>query len=326
MERGYNICELVFGKKTIVPEKIKIKTKKYGGTMDWEIRLIELYLLVEKYYQSELWIYSQRFSNNNQPKITDAEIITVFFWGLFNEYFRLKQIHSYCLNHLKEWFPDMPAYPTYVTRLNRLDSVLEVLILRLQKDAFNLKGLCNIGFIDAMPIIMAKGGRRYLAKAAPELADCGYCASKKLHYYGVKLHVLGIKRDNRIPIPDYIAISRASEHDLNILKELADELNDVEIYADKAYCSLPVEQELKERGVEVFTPVKRKKGEKELRLFQRAFSTLVSQVRQPIESFFNWIEEKTHIQRASKVLSAKGLLVHIFGRLAFAFLLLFIKI
>ena len=170
--------------------------------MDWEISLIKIYVLVEKYYQSELWIYNQRFSNNNQPKFTDVEIITVFFWGLLNGYFRLKQIHRYCFNHLKEWFPDMPAYPTYVTRLNRLDGVLKVLILHLQKDASSLKGLRNIGLIDAMPIIMAKGGRRYSAKVAPELADCGYCASKKLHYYGVKLHVFGIKRENTIPVPD----------------------------------------------------------------------------------------------------------------------------
>ena len=43
---------------------------------------------------------------------------------------------------------------------------------------------------------------------------------------------------------------------------------------------------------------------------------MVSFVRQPIESFFNWLNEKTQIQKASKVRSSKGLLVHIFGRIA----------
>jgi len=51
-------------------------------------------------------------------------------------------------------------------------------------------------------------------------------------------------------------------------------------------------------------------------------STSVSRVRQPIESLFNWIQEKTHIQVASKVRSSKGLIVHIFGRLAAALFLL----
>jgi len=50
------------------------------------------------------------------------------------------------------------------------------------------------------------------------------------------------------------------------------------------------------------------------------FSTAVSKVRQPIEALFNWLIEKTDIQRASKVGSTKGLLVHVFGRLAAAFI------
>ena len=50
------------------------------------------------------------------------------------------------------------------------------------------------------------------------------------------------------------------------------------------------------------------------------FSQAVSKVRQPIESFFNWLNEKTEIQRASKVRATQGLLVHIFGKLAIALL------
>ncbi|MDD2278380.1 MAG: transposase, partial [Bacteroidales bacterium] len=70
------------------------------------------------------------------------------------------------------------------------------------------------------------------------------------------------------------------------------------------------------------------KGQSEcLKCFDKAaadlFSTAVSRVRQPIESFFNWLEEKAGIQRASKVRSTNGLLVHVFGRLAVAFMCLF---
>ncbi|NOU18590.1 MAG: transposase [Bacteroidales bacterium] len=78
----------------------------------------------------------------------------------------------------------------------------------------------------------------------------------------------------------------------------------------------------------MYTPVKGVKGQAEsIKYFDKAaadlFSTAVSRVRQPIESFFNWLEEKTGIQRASKVRSANGLLVHVFGRLAVAFMYLF---
>ena len=46
----------------------------------------------------------------------------------------------------------------------------------------------------------------------------------------------------------------------------------------------------------------------------------VSSIRQPIESFFNWLNEKTQIQYAGKVRSSKGLFVHIFGKIATALL------
>jgi hypothetical protein len=50
------------------------------------------------------------------------------------------------------------------------------------------------------------------------------------------------------------------------------------------------------------------------------FSAAVSKVRQPIESFFNWLNEHTNIQRTQKVRSTKGLLIHTMGKIASAFI------
>ena len=77
----------------------------------------------------------------------------------------------------------------------------------------------------------------------------------------------------------------------------------------------------------MLTPIKAVKNQAEC-IKQRdqaandLFSTAVSRVRQPIESLFNWLIEKTDIQTASKVRSTKGLLVHVFGRIAAAYLFL----
>lgn len=77
----------------------------------------------------------------------------------------------------------------------------------------------------------------------------------------------------------------------------------------------------------MLTPVKAIKGQPEvIRQRDKAandlFSNAVSTVRQPIESLFNWLIEKTDIQRASKIRSTKGLLVHVFGKIAAAFIYL----
>ena len=75
----------------------------------------------------------------------------------------------------------------------------------------------------------------------------------------------------------------------------------------------------------MLTPVKAVKGQTEVekqrnKAADDLFSKAVSKMRQPIESFFNWLIEKTDIQRASKVRSTKGLLVHVFGKMAAAFI------
>jgi hypothetical protein len=75
----------------------------------------------------------------------------------------------------------------------------------------------------------------------------------------------------------------------------------------------------------MFTPVKGVKNKAEiLKKFDKAadklFSKSVSKVRQPIESFFNWIIKKADIQIVLKVRSTNGLPVHIYGKLAAAYI------
>jgi hypothetical protein len=48
----------------------------------------------------------------------------------------------------------------------------------------------------------------------------------------------------------------------------------------------------------------------------------VSKIRQPVERIFNWLIEKVDIQKAGKVRSNKGLMIHAFGKLATAFITL----
>ena len=78
--------------------------------------------------------------------------------------------------------------------------------------------------------------------------------------------------------------------------------------------------------IQIFTPVKKEKGQKFLDAADQLLSTAISKIRQPIESLNNWIQEKTSIQIASKVRSSNGLLVHVFGRLATAMYILVQKL
>ena len=286
--------------------------------MDWKNQLISLYMYVVRLHKENLWVYCQRFCGNSMPEFTDAEVITVFLWGLMQKQSELKDIYRYTNNHLRDWFPALPSYSAYARRLNLLSGVFSPLAEELLK-SFPLSDYeGNARLIDSMPIIMASWKRSGAAKVALHFANKGYCSSKEIYYHGVKLHVFGIKREGALPVPEFAGLSPASQHDLPVFSEIAPYLHGKNIYADKAYISELLKQSLENQDVLLFTPPKKEKGQESLFMFDKLLSTSISRVRQPIESFFNWIQHKTKIQTASKVRSYNGLIVHVFGRFSAA--------
>jgi len=272
-------------------------------------------------------------SNNYQPNFTDQEVITIFLYCLIVEKKReIKDIYNFADNYLRPWFPDMvESYEGFLTRLNNLHGVFPVIcqiLIHAKMEVIHpekirlYQGLVS-SVVDSMPIIMAKGPRSIGAKVAPEYCNKGYCATKKLHYYGLKLHVMGFSIFGKLPLPEYIGTSPASNHDLTVFKPFWEAIHDRAIFADKAYANQAFEQWLTENNnVQILTPVKMKRGQKKMELMDKMYSRAVSQIRQPIESFFNWIIEKVGIQNASKVRSEKGLFVHVYGRFAAALMIM----
>lgn len=283
--------------------------------MDWQDRIISLYLTISELYDTTLKYYCERFSNNNRPVFSDEEIITIYLTGVTEGMKTVKQIHIHAKNYWLDWFPNLPGYTAFIQRLNRIGGVFEVLIEYYQSQvSTSLFSPSKFRLIDSMPIVMAHQANRFRAKVAPEIAnDGGYCAAKKLHYYGVKLHVVGSAQAGSIPIPEYIGISPAGTSDSEAYKQVLPEILGYDKFADKAYIGPEI------TGTKTYSPIKKQKGQKSLDSADKLYSKAISSIRQPIESFNNWLQEKTGIHKASKVRSSKGLLVHIYAKLAAAF-------
>jgi hypothetical protein len=185
---------------------------------------------------------------------------------------------------------------------------------------------CDTGIthIDSMPVITCSGKRS--AKVAPEITDKGYCPTKGIYYYGLKLHALGFRCKGYLPHPERLLFSKASVNELTFLKDIYDDMYDRTFIGDKIYQDKEFwRKKQMSNQLEMLTPIKGVKGQTEQekqrdKAYVDLFSTAVSSVREPIESLFNWLIEKTDIQRAGKVRSSKGLLTFICGRLAAAFI------
>ena len=291
-------------------------------------KLIFIYCYICDCYDNCLAPHYQRMSNNSEPDFTDQEIITIFLYCLLVEKrTEIRDIYDFTDNYLRSWFPNLGSYQAFNYRLNKLNGVFPVLIdlliqYKMENVSPELFVYCEdliISVVDSMPIILAKGSRSYSAKVAPQYCNQTYSSSKKTFYYGLKLHVMGFKRFQSLPIPEFVGTTPASNPDLGVFKPYWEKLMNRAVFADKAYINKLFNDWIAQNNnVHIYTPVKKKKGQKKLSFYQDLYSTAVSQVRQPIESFFNWIIEKVAIQKASKVRSAQGLMVHTYGRFAAA--------
>ena len=258
----------------------------------------------------------QRISNNCRPKFTDQEVVTCYIWGILNGKSSVKDVHRFIRDYWGEWFPLLPKYHAFNHRINELCDVLPIFL-----SVFTPNLPCLVPtlehLLDSMPVIVAKANRSGKAKAASDVCDKGFCASKGVYYYGAKLHLLGKVRPGSMPAPSAALLSKASEGDITVAKEwLNSEFAGLTIFADKAYIDKNWHSMLKlMHGISIITPIKLAKGQQFLDAADKLFSRAVSSVRQAIESMFNWLNEKVNLQNASKVRSRKSLFVHVFGKL-----------
>lgn len=253
--------------------------------------------------------------------------MTIYLYAIHIEQrFRVNQIYDYASDHLRSWFPLLPSYVAFNTRLNRLGEAFKLLSADIINEFAPSDSIGEISLLDSMPIITCSGKRE--GKVAREITDKGFCSTKGIYYYSLKLHALAFHRSHHLPFPEQFQLTPASENDLNLFKQAWGGIENRFFFGDKIYhYSLYFHDVANTLNSTTLTPVKGIKDQPEdLKQRDKAandlFSTAVSRIRQPIESLFNWLIEKTDIQRASKVRSTKGLMVNVFGRLAAAFIYL----
>lgn len=288
-------------------------------------KLIKIYFQVCEKYEKELKFSCMRFSNNDEPEFTDQEAMTIYLFCVNQEQrMKIKQIHSFANDYLRSWFPRLPSYAAFDNRLNRLSEAFKQLAGSLLIEYKPSTCSEDESVLDSLPIITCSGKRT--GKVASEITDKGYCSTKSMYYFGLKLHALAFKHPNKLPFPEQLLVTSASENDLTVFKNAWASIEDRTFYGDKIYHNVDYFNNLTtSKNSIMLTPIKGVKNQSEWeknfdRAYNDLFSKAVSTIRQPIEAFFNWLIEKTDFQRASKTRSTAGLLVHVFGKISAAFI------
>ncbi len=109
-----------------------------------ELKLIRLYFYLCECNDTVLALHHQRFSNNSSPsneKLTDVELLTIYFYcRRFEKKHSKSDVYDFAKRYLYSWFPNLPAYANFNSRLNNLCSAMPYLIEWMLNDLENLEG------------------------------------------------------------------------------------------------------------------------------------------------------------------------------------------
>ena len=145
--------------------------------------------------------------------------------------------------------------------------------------------------VDSCPLLACQPCRSWRCKLYNGKQYLGYCAAKKLQYYGLKIHLIVSEKG---VIVEFL-ITPASCADISALKQMNIDLPDhAGLYGDRAYSSASFEAELQELANITLIPQRKRAAKNQhpgyLRFLQtskrKVIETVFSQIARIMPRFF----------------------------------------
>ena len=183
------------------------------------------------------------------PQLTDAEVMTIEVCGEFLKLSTDKDIFQYFYSHYRHFFPTLTDRTLFV----RQAANLWVIKQQLWQLLVRISGEDNapVHCIDTLPIPVCRLARACRERCLQGIADYGYCAAQKTHYYGFK----GGLRISAHGMIVGCGLFNARGHDANYTEELIDNYQGI-VAADKGFIDVAYQKALQRMGVYLITPVR----------------------------------------------------------------------
>jgi hypothetical protein len=122
------------------------------------------------------------------PKLSDSELITMEVIGEFLGEETDTAIWKYFRRHWRSLFPALGSRSTFVRQAANLCWIKQMVHARVLERLGALREALYL--IDGFPMPVCAFGRAPRAKVLAEHASFGYCAAKRMHYFGLKGHLV----------------------------------------------------------------------------------------------------------------------------------------
>lgn len=254
--------------------------------MDRDEFIITVYCLVCEHYQVIKNTYPLR-RGGFAPALSDEEVLTLEICG---EYFKLatdKDLFTYFRTHYAHFFPHLTDRTLFVRQAANLWQVKAVIQHRLTQVSGQAADPVQI--IDTLPLPVCVYTRSGRDRCFKPFADYGYCAAKKLDYYGFKLGL----RITRCGMIIACLLLPARPHDIQLLDDLVAGFAGL-VPADKGFIDAYRQALLAERhGVVVVTaPRKRMTAS-----HRPALLKLCARLRKSVETVGSHLTERFAVAR-----------------------------
>lgn len=159
-------------------------TTKGGITVEYQ--MTNAYCQTDDFLKNNPKLAGWRNSNNDQPRFSDAEVITIALMQPIFGVSNLKRAYLLTKNFFAKAFPNLPSYAQFIARLHALAPFIGMLTLKI---ALKTVGEGNVYLMDSKPIPVCKPIRHARVRL---LRDEGayFGKNKGGWYFGFKLHLL----------------------------------------------------------------------------------------------------------------------------------------
>lgn len=221
-----------------------------------------------------------------RPMLSDAEVLCIELVGEHLGLDRDAALFAYFRRHYAHFFPALASVhrTTFVRQAANLCRVKEALWQRLLE-----RTGCDPtwALADSFPLPVCRFGRALRCRRFRGAAGYGQDHAAKATIYGFRLHA-------RVCWPGVVtrlSVAPAGAADLAVVEELTDETAGV-CLADRAYWQPELSEWLRERGVEMLVPFKKRASDPAPERSRR-----ITRIRYRIETVFSQLCERLSIKR-----------------------------
>lgn len=201
-------------------------------------KLTEIYCFVDDFLQNNPKLADWRRSNNRNPRLSDAEILTIALMQSEFGVESLRKTFSLIEENFQAEFPALCGYKQFIRRLHRLIAIVQKILQRTSSFYRS-----EVYLIDAKPIPLCQTARHPRVRLFRD--DGAYFGkTSKGWFFGFKLHVLATAEKKICGC----VLTPGNYADRHIAECLTEFINHQTVIGDLGYCGNRLQDELIEEN------------------------------------------------------------------------------